>query len=106
MYTKSTKVKNKYEGAQRNHHILPKMQGSNTPHSHHLQGWKKTSPKQRRKTTQPHQKRIRRTQKTSTTKKIRQNNQKTNTKTQMQNLRLHTAKERNAPQKTNGGITP
>ncbi len=72
----------KHERSKRSQNVLPKMQNPPNPHSHPIQSRKTKSPSQRRTPPQKRKKRLRRTEIPASTR-IRQNNQKTNPKTQM-----------------------
>jgi len=88
---------NRNEGAQRNHHILSKMQVSAASHGFHLQGWKETCFSQRRTQSRAEKARLWRT-KVRSSAQVCKNNKKADVKAEVQDLRLRETKERHAPQ--------
>jgi len=83
---------NPNEGAQRNHHLLPKMQGPAAPHGLHLQGGKETRTSPRRTSTRTKKTWLRGT-KIRAPAQVCENNKEANDTAEMQDLWLHETQE-------------
>jgi len=90
---------NHNEGAQRNHHLLPKMQDSAASYSFDLQGRKETRASPRRTSTRTEKAWLRGT-KIRAPAQVCENNKEANDTAEMQDLWLHEAQEGNAPKET------